>query len=123
MALSKTAAWIGELAGGRLGRLEPIDQVEDRRVQETKEFWRHARFRDLGLLKARFRRHRYELHTHPTYVIALITEGCERVRRQQFEEKRRMLERHQADAPTGVPTRFGEAEPEPEPPFGFREVR
>src|SRR5277367_2016046 len=80
MALSKTAAWIGELAGGRLGRLEPIDQVEDRRVQETKEFWRHARFRDLGLLKARFRRHRYELHTHPTYVIALITEGCERVR-------------------------------------------
>jgi len=42
---------------------------------------------------------------------------------QQFEEKRRMLERHQADAPTGVPTRFGEAEPEPEPPFGFREVR
>ncbi len=32
------------------------------------------------MLKARFTRHRYELHTHPTYVIALITEGCERVR-------------------------------------------
>jgi len=48
--------------------------------QETREFWRHRRFRDLGLLKARFTRHRYELHTHPTYVIALITEGCERIR-------------------------------------------
>jgi AraC-like DNA-binding protein len=31
-------------------------------------------------MQARFRRHRYELHTHPTYVVALITEGCERVR-------------------------------------------
>ncbi len=34
----------------------------------------------MGLLKARFRRHRYDLHTHPTYVIALVTEGCEAVR-------------------------------------------
>lgn len=49
-------------------------------MQETQQFWRHAHFRDLGLLKARFRRHRYELHTHPTYVIAVITAGCERVR-------------------------------------------
>jgi AraC-like DNA-binding protein len=49
-------------------------------VQETSEFWRHRRFRDLGLLEARFTRHRYDLHTHPTYVIALITEGCERIR-------------------------------------------
>ncbi|UVK41707.1 AraC family transcriptional regulator [Mesorhizobium sp. AR10] len=32
------------------------------------------------MLKARFTRHRYDLHTHPTYVIALITDGCERVR-------------------------------------------
>uniref|UniRef100_UPI001953B3F3 AraC family ligand binding domain-containing protein n=1 Tax=Klebsiella aerogenes TaxID=548 RepID=UPI001953B3F3 len=48
-------------------------------AQETTEFWRHPRFRDLGLLKARFRRHRYDRHTHPTYVIALITDGCERV--------------------------------------------
>lgn len=47
---------------------------------ETTEFWRHPRFRDLGMLKARFTRHRYELHTHPTYVIALITQGSERVR-------------------------------------------
>ncbi|MBN8941987.1 MAG: AraC family transcriptional regulator [Rhizobiales bacterium] len=48
-------------------------------AEERTEFWRHPRFRDLGLLKARFRRHRYDRHTHPTYVIALITEGCERV--------------------------------------------
>ena len=42
--------------------------------------WRHPRFHDLSLLRARFRRHRYDLHTHPTYVIALITGGCERLR-------------------------------------------
>ncbi|HUN95004.1 MAG TPA: AraC family ligand binding domain-containing protein, partial [Bradyrhizobium sp.] len=34
----------------------------------------------MGLLKARFTRYRYELHTHPSYVIALITDGCERLR-------------------------------------------
>jgi AraC-like DNA-binding protein len=49
-------------------------------MRETTEFWRHPRFADLGLLKARFTRHRYPLHTHPTYVIAVITEGCERIR-------------------------------------------
>lgn len=49
-------------------------------LAETSEFWRHPRFADLGLLKARFTRHRYDLHTHPTYVIALITGGCERIR-------------------------------------------
>ena len=47
---------------------------------ETSQFWRHPRFRDLGMLKARFTGHRYDLHTHPTYVIALITQGSERVR-------------------------------------------
>lgn len=47
--------------------------------RESKEFWKHVRFPDLGLLKARFRHHRYDRHTHPHYVIALITEGCERV--------------------------------------------
>lgn len=49
-------------------------------MSETTEFWRHRCFHDLALLKARFKKHRYERHTHPTYVIALITEGCERVR-------------------------------------------
>jgi AraC-like DNA-binding protein len=44
------------------------------------KFWRHPRFDDLCLLKARFKRHRYELHTHPTYVLAVVTQGCERLR-------------------------------------------
>ncbi|TKB30522.1 MAG: AraC family transcriptional regulator, partial [Mesorhizobium sp.] len=47
---------------------------------ETGKYWRHPCFPDLGLFEARFTRHRYELHTHPTYVIALITFGCERIR-------------------------------------------
>jgi AraC-like DNA-binding protein len=46
---------------------------------ETTTFWRHPCFPDLGLLKARFTRHRYHLHTHSTYVIALITSGCEHI--------------------------------------------
>ncbi|MET3579660.1 AraC-like DNA-binding protein [Mesorhizobium robiniae] len=46
---------------------------------ETSKYWRHPCFPDLGLFKARFTQHRYELHTHPTYVIALITSGCERI--------------------------------------------
>ncbi|HLJ06515.1 MAG TPA: AraC family ligand binding domain-containing protein, partial [Acetobacteraceae bacterium] len=47
---------------------------------DSTTFWRHPRFPDLCLLKARFTQHRYELHTHPTYVVALITEGCEQLR-------------------------------------------
>ena len=57
-----------------------IDQEALSRSGERAVFWCHPRFRDLGLLKARFRRHRYDLHTHPTYVVALVTGGCERVR-------------------------------------------
>jgi hypothetical protein len=49
-------------------------------MENTTAFWRHPRFSDMGLLKARFRRYRYQLHTHPTYVIALITHDCERLR-------------------------------------------
>lgn len=47
---------------------------------DSTTYWRHPRFPDLSLLKARFTRHRYELHTHPTYVVALITAGCEKLR-------------------------------------------
>jgi AraC-like DNA-binding protein len=47
---------------------------------DVTKFWRHPRFDDLCLLKARFILHRYELHTHPTYVIAVVTQGCERLR-------------------------------------------
>jgi AraC-like DNA-binding protein len=46
----------------------------------------------MELLKARFRRHRYDLHTHPTYVIALVTGGCERVR----------VGRRREDVPSGT---------------------
>lgn len=59
---------------------------------ETRKYWRHPCFPDLGLFKARFTQHRYELHTHPTYVIALITAGCERIR----------IGRHKIIAPTGT---------------------
>lgn len=47
---------------------------------DSTTYWRHPRVPDLCLLKARFTRHRYELHTHPTYVVALITAGCEQLR-------------------------------------------
>jgi AraC-like DNA-binding protein len=47
---------------------------------DSTTYWRHPRVPDLCLLKARFTQHRYELHTHSTYVIALITAGCERLR-------------------------------------------
>ena len=60
--------------------MNEIDQEALSRSGERALFWYHPRFRDLGLLKARFRRHRYDLHTHPTYVVALVTGGCERVR-------------------------------------------
>ncbi len=57
-----------------------MNRVDQDRPAERAVVWRHPRFHDLSLLRARFRWHRYELHTHPTYVIALITGGCERLR-------------------------------------------
>jgi AraC-like DNA-binding protein len=59
---------------------------------ESGTYWRHPCFPDLGLFKARFTRHRYALHTHPTYVVALITAGCERIR----------IGRHTVLAPAGT---------------------
>jgi AraC-like DNA-binding protein len=49
-------------------------------ADERQVFWRHPGLAGLALLKARFTHHRYALHTHPTYVVALVTEGCERLR-------------------------------------------
>lgn len=57
-----------------------MNTVDQDGAVERAVVWRHPRFRGLSLLRARFRRHRYDLHTHPTYVIALITGGCERLR-------------------------------------------
>ncbi|TIL37978.1 AraC family ligand binding domain-containing protein [Mesorhizobium sp.] len=59
---------------------------------EARKYWRHPCFPELGLFKARFTQHRYELHTHPSYVIALITAGCERIR----------IGRHKIVAPAGT---------------------
>ncbi|MES0028043.1 AraC family transcriptional regulator [Mesorhizobium sp. M0040] len=55
-------------------------KTKDVQAAETGKYWRHPCFPDLGLFEARFTQHRYELHTHPTYVVALITSGCERIR-------------------------------------------
>ncbi len=60
--------------------------------REQAAFRYHPHFRDMAMLKARFRRHRYDLHTHPTYVIALVTQGCERVR----------IGRRREEVPTGT---------------------
>jgi AraC-like DNA-binding protein len=67
-------------------------RTKDVQATETRKYWRHPCFPDLGLFKARFTQHRYELHTHPTYVIALITAGCERIR----------IGRHNVVAPAGT---------------------
>ncbi|MER8439094.1 AraC family ligand binding domain-containing protein [Mesorhizobium sp. M1312] len=74
--------------------MNQIDRSRDENVQapETSKYWRHPCFPDLGLFKARFTQHRYELHTHPTYVIAVITSGCERIR----------IGRHSVLAPAGT---------------------
>src|ERR1700722_1250923 len=82
---------------------------------ETATFWKHPSFRDMGLLKARFKRHRYELHTHSTYVIALITHGCERLR----------VGRHHIVAPVNSlivvnPEECHDGEPGSEAGWGYR---
>lgn len=61
-------------------------------VGDFTRYWRHQRFPDLCLLNARFTSHRYELHTHPTYVVALITQGCERLH----------IDHRKATAPVGT---------------------
>jgi AraC-like DNA-binding protein len=40
-------------------------------------FWRVPRFHGLDCLRATFRRHSYARHTHETYAVAAITDGCE----------------------------------------------
>jgi len=48
--------------------------------QERAIYWSHPIFADVGFLKASYVRHRYDLHTHPTYVFGLVTRGVERLR-------------------------------------------
>jgi AraC-like DNA-binding protein len=40
-------------------------------------FWRVPRYHGLDCLRATFRRHSYARHTHETYAVAAIVEGCE----------------------------------------------
>jgi AraC-like DNA-binding protein len=83
----------GSEAAQASGVLNQIDVVTKRQADTTETtYWRHPCFPDLGLLKARFTRHRYDLHTHPTYVIALITSGCEHIH----------IGRHDVLAPAGT---------------------
>lgn len=47
---------------------------------EAATLWRVPRHYGLECLRASFRRHRYAPHTHETYVIGVITDGCETFR-------------------------------------------
>jgi AraC-like DNA-binding protein len=53
--------------------LEP----SDRKAGDVTVFWRVPRYQGLACLRAIFRRHAYARHTHDTYAIAAIVEGCE----------------------------------------------
>lgn len=44
---------------------------------ENAQYWRCGRHGGLECLAARFSRHRYALHTHDTYVIGTVLDGCE----------------------------------------------
>ncbi len=80
---------------------------------------RHPRLHDLCLLKARFTRHRYELHTHPTYVVALITGGCERLRIGSRQTAAAGL-RQRADRPSGRVLHDGDEELELDVGWSYR---
>jgi len=47
---------------------------------DAARFWRHARHDGLECLAARFRTHRYAPHAHDTFVVGVITAGCESFR-------------------------------------------
>ena len=44
---------------------------------EAVRFWREPRYDGLECLSATFRTHRYVPHTHETYAVAAVLEGCE----------------------------------------------
>lgn len=48
-----------------------------RAAGDVTRFWRLPRFHGLECLRATFRRYAYARHTHETYAVAAILEGCE----------------------------------------------
>jgi len=44
---------------------------------DVTHFWRVPRYRGLDCLRATFRRHAYARHSHGTYAIAAVLQGCE----------------------------------------------
>ncbi|MXQ10143.1 helix-turn-helix transcriptional regulator [Microvirga makkahensis] len=48
-----------------------------RAAGDRTHFWRVPRYRGLDCLRATFRRYSYARHTHETYALAAIMEGCE----------------------------------------------
>jgi AraC-like DNA-binding protein len=44
---------------------------------DVTHFWRVRRYHGLDCLRATFRRHSYARHTHETYAVAAIMDGCE----------------------------------------------
>jgi AraC-like DNA-binding protein len=48
-----------------------------RAAGDVAHFWRVPRYHGLDCLRATFRRHAYARHTHETYAVAGIVEGCE----------------------------------------------
>lgn len=68
-----------------LARMELTTQAEAYGMTEIgsgdlARFWRVARHDRLECLSATFRTHHYAPHSHETYVIGVITAGCERYR-------------------------------------------
>lgn len=58
--------------------LNEIDHASEGR--ERTHLWLHPREPNLRMLSARFKTHRYDLHAHDTFVIAVITGGAETLR-------------------------------------------
>jgi AraC-like DNA-binding protein len=54
-------------------RLDPVLTA----AGDVAYFWRVKRYHGLDCLKATFRRHAYARHTHETYAVAAIVDGCE----------------------------------------------
>jgi AraC-like DNA-binding protein len=58
----------------------PEAALEATRSGDVAVFWRVPRFRGLEFLRATFRTYSYAPHTHETYAIAAVMEGCEAFR-------------------------------------------